>query len=88
MPIKKSVQPEYWEKFCILQSDIEFLYNQLLELEVPQTQDALLDLILNNRIAKLVAEQQKIQADSGGTTYLSKNIMKWVKNYLSPPGNG
>lgn len=72
MPIKNSVQPEYWEKFCILQSDIEFLYNQLLELEVPQTQDALLDLILENRIEKLIAEQKIIQADSGGTIYLPK----------------
>lgn len=72
MPIKNSIQPEYWMAFSIEQSDIELLYNQLLELEVPQTQDALLDLILKNRIAKLIADQQKIQAESGGKIYLPK----------------
>lgn len=73
MPPKYTIQPDYWEKFNIDQSDIDYLFNQLLELEVPQTQEALLELILKNRIDKIKSEQQKQQSEKGGSTYLPKS---------------
>jgi hypothetical protein len=72
MAINKSIHPDFWENFGIEQSDIEFLYNQLLELEVPQTQESLLDLIIQHRVKKLKEEQEKIRSESGGSIYFPK----------------
>lgn len=73
MQNKNSIKSDYWEKFSIEQADIEYLYNQLLELEIPQTHEALLDLIINNRIKMIMEEQLKRLSENDSMTYLPKN---------------
>ena len=40
----------YWETFKIENSDLEFLYNHLLELETPQTPQELVRALIDERI--------------------------------------
>lgn len=73
MPIPTlSIRSDYWDDFEITQSDLEFLYNNLIELETPQTPQELIRALISERIKKEV-ETLKSQQTSGGTVYLPKN---------------
>ena len=67
-----SIRADYWENFQILPSDLEFIYNHLLELETPRTPHELLKALISERIRQEV-ENLKDQQASGGTVYLPKN---------------
>jgi len=59
MAAPKLLNSDYWINFIVAQEDIEFLYNQLLELEIPQTPTSLLKLIVGNRIKAINEAQEK-----------------------------
>lgn len=61
-----TLKPNYWEEFEILDSDLEFLYNHLLDNEIPLTPDELVAVLVNERIQKereaLTSSSQKLGA--------------------------
>jgi len=63
---------EYWENFGISNTDLEFLYNHLLEIEIPQTTQQLIEDIVETRIINIKDQQSKEQI-LAGTVYLPKN---------------
>ncbi|HVP21872.1 MAG TPA: hypothetical protein VMS73_08425 [Anaerolineaceae bacterium] len=67
-----SIRADYWDNFEIQSSDLEFLYNHLIELETPQTPSELLRALISERIKQEI-EQLKSQQTSGGAVYLPKN---------------
>ena len=66
-----SLREDYWSTFVLLDEDIEFLYNHLLELEIPQTSQELAAALVNERLRR---EKQAIemQRSSGGAMYFPK----------------
>lgn len=66
-----SLRPDYWETFEILDSDIEFLYSHLLEIETPQTPQELALAIISNRVSDERQALEK-QQQAGGTVYAPK----------------
>jgi len=84
MVAPKSLDPEYWEHFTVDQDDIEFLYNQLLELEIPQTQNSLIKLIVSNRIKNIRDAQEKEKEKVGSLLYLPKNSYEIGQTLIFP----
>ena len=70
--IPLSLSLNYWEEFKIQPFDIEFLYNFLLEIEIPQTSIELAKALIKERIR---IEQNSLveQRDAPSNTYLPKN---------------
>lgn len=66
-----SLRPDYWDKFQILESDLEYLYNFLLEIETPQTPQELAQAVVHERIRKEKAALEKEQR-AGGDMYIPK----------------
>ena len=66
------IKEEYWESLSIDEKDIEFIYNHLLEKEIPLSTKTLLISLINQRILreKKNAEKQKSKSIS---VYLPKN---------------
>ncbi|MGW8249561.1 MAG: hypothetical protein ACWGO1_02875 [Anaerolineales bacterium] len=63
-----SLREDYWETLELEERDIETLYNQLLESEMPMTSRELIEILVQERIQseKLQIEQQR---SSGGDLY-------------------
>jgi hypothetical protein len=70
MPL--SIREDYWETFEIKETDLDFIYNRLLEIETPQTPQELVRSIIEERIQK---EKQLLESQrmAEGTIYLPKN---------------
>ncbi len=66
-----SLREDYWSTIELQDEDIEFLYNHLLELEVPQTSPELASALVDERLRR---EKQAIemQRSAGGTMYFPK----------------
>jgi len=66
-----SLREDYWSTFEIQDEDLEFLYNHLLELEIPQTSQELASVLIEERlrVEKLAIETQR---SAGGTIYFPK----------------
>src|SRR5512139_3331667 len=62
---------DYWEAFKTTEEDIEFLYNDLLELETPLTSFELLEALVDERIRRRKLEIER-QRTSGGDLYQPK----------------
>src|ERR1035437_7953369 len=73
MPL--SIREDYWETFEIKETDLDFIYNRLLEIETPQTSQELVRSIVQERIRK---EKQLLESQqmAGGTIYVPKNHYK------------
>ncbi|MFZ6030921.1 MAG: hypothetical protein ACOYYS_24710 [Chloroflexota bacterium] len=71
LSVPSTLREDYWTTFEIQDEDIEFLYNHLLELELPQTSAELLDALVRERIR---TERQAIerQRSAGGDVYFPK----------------
>ena len=84
MPL--SIREDYWETFEIKETDLDFIYNRLLDLETPQTPQELVRSIVEERIRKerLLLESQQL---AGGTIYLPKNHYKVGQNLQIPSLN-
>ena len=82
MAAPKLLNSDFWDNFAIEQEDIEFLYNQLLELEIPQTPSSLLKLIVGNRIKaiKEVKEKEKV----GEVIYIPRDHYKIGQTLIFP----
>ena len=67
-----SLRTDYWDTYQISESDLEFLYNHLLEIETPQTSVELVHALVAERIR---AEKSNLtqQQDSHGTIYRPKD---------------
>jgi hypothetical protein len=61
----------YWEDFQLLEADIEFIYNHLLDVETPLTPQELVAVLVEERIQR---ELQAVEAQrlAGGEVYLPK----------------
>ncbi len=61
----------YWEDFNLLEADIEFIYNHLLEVETPLTPEELVEVLVEERIQRELQaiEDQRL---AGGEVYLPK----------------
>jgi hypothetical protein len=81
-----SLQEDYWSTFELLDEDIEFLYNYLLELEIPQTSQELATALVNERLQR---EQQAIemQRSSGGAMYFPKEHYAQGEKLIFPALN-
>ena len=74
---------EYWEAFELQEEDIEFLYNYLLEAEIPLTPKELISALVAERIQrqKLVLERQRT---SGGELYQPKGTFTAKQKLIFP----
>ena len=81
-----SLGETYWEDFELQNDDLEFLYNHLLELELPQTTLELVEALVSERIRreKLVFEQKRI---SGGDIFQPKNVYTIGQSLTFPAFN-
>lgn len=70
-----SLRKDYWDTFQILDSDLDLIYNHLLEIETPQTPQELARVIIEERIR---TEKQALesQQQAGGSVYLPKGEYK------------
>ncbi|HEX2980797.1 MAG TPA: hypothetical protein VHO48_11080 [Anaerolineaceae bacterium] len=94
-----TLKPDYWENFEIEDSDLEFLYNHLLEKETPLTSQDLMDALINERI-RLEKDKMVNQQPEGAAIYAPKEhyrpddtlvfpAMNWQKGHVLAvrPGN-
>lgn len=63
-----SLREDYWQSFNLLDEDIEFIYNYLLDLETPLTPDELVRVLVNERIRREADKLEK-QRRAGGELY-------------------
>ncbi len=78
-----SMGEEYWEAFQLRESDIEFLYNYLLELETPLTARELLAALVEERIQEQKRELQR-QRTASGDLYQPKDTFRLDQNLVFP----
>ncbi len=78
-----SLRENYWESFEIETTDLEFLYNHLLEIETPLTSQELIEALVNERIKTEKAILQS-QQESGGMIYRPKDHYLVGQSLLFP----
>jgi hypothetical protein len=78
-----SLREDYWETFKLLDEDVEFLYNYLLELETPLTTRELIEALVNERVRREVQALER-QRSSAGDIYLPKNRYAIDQKLLFP----
>ncbi|MBN2147613.1 MAG: hypothetical protein JW726_09500 [Anaerolineales bacterium] len=78
-----ALREDYWETFELGNEDVEFLYNHLLETELPLTSQELLSALVKERILR---EKRAIerQRSSGGVLYLPKETYKLDQQLVFP----
>lgn len=81
-----TLPPTYWEALKIENDDLEFLYNHLLELEIPQTPQELIRALIADRIRAEKSLMEKKQA-SGGETYYPKDHFEVGQKLTFPAFN-
>ena len=77
----------YWDNFQILEPDIEYLYNYLLEVEMPQTSQELVTALIKKRIADEVNRREKAMVGRG-TAYLPKDAYTTGEKLVFPALEG
>jgi hypothetical protein len=94
-----SITPDYWESFSLTEEDLDFLYNHLLEIEIPLTSEEMIAILVDHRV-KFEKENLKKGLPNGGKLYLPKDhyqigevitfpAMNWSKGKVLAirPGN-
>jgi hypothetical protein len=81
-----SLGEDYWTNFELQEEDIEFLYNLLLEREMPLTTNELTTALVEERVRreKIKIEQQR---SSKGELYLPKETYQIDQNLVFPAVN-
>jgi hypothetical protein len=81
-----SLREDYWSNFGLQDEDIEFLYNHLLELEIPQTSQELAVAMIDERLRR---EKQAIemQRSAGGAMYFPKDHYSQGEKLVFPALN-
>ena len=77
------ITEDYWTGFNVEQSDIEFIYNLLLEKATPIQSEELLKALVTYRIAEEAARLQE-SANSRGAIYLPKDDYNKGDNLVFP----
>ena len=88
-----SIDEKYWDNLTIHDSDLEIIYNHLLEIETPQESQELIAVLIDERIKQ---EKKALESDklAGSTIYLPKNhyqvgqqlvfpILDWQKGQVT-----
>jgi hypothetical protein len=78
-----SLREDYWETFSLLDEDIGFLYNFLLEKETPLTTQELVTALVDERVHREILEIER-QRSSGGDIYLPKEDHTEGQNLVFP----
>jgi hypothetical protein len=78
-----SLRENYWEDFELVEEDIEFIYNHLLEVETPLTPQELITELIDERIQR---EQNAIEEQrlAGGEIFLPKDNYKVDQKVVFP----
>ena len=81
-----SIDAKYWDNLTIQDSDLEIIYNHLLEIETPQDSQELTAVLIDERIKqeKKVLENDKL---AGSTIYLPKNHYQVDQHLVFPTLN-
>jgi hypothetical protein len=81
-----TVKKEYWDNFKVEEDDLDFIYNLLLETEIPQTIDEILFSLISHRLKqeKLRLEQQQKNI---GSIYLPKDDYQEGQTIIFPALN-
>ena len=73
MQINHKLNEKYWATFKVERSDIDFIYNFLLEEEIPQPTKSLVHAIIENRIS--LEKERKLESDKGDIKiYFPKDV--------------
>jgi hypothetical protein len=78
-----ALQTDYWETFDFQETDLDYLYNYLLEIETPLTPQELVRAIINERI-KIETEALKNQQRSSGKIYMPEQHYEIGETLLFP----
>jgi hypothetical protein len=81
-----SLQEGYWDSFEIENSDIEFLYNQLIETEKPQAIEELASALVHERVNRTKDEIEK-RKQKEGKIYFPKEHYEVGETILLPQFN-
>jgi hypothetical protein len=81
-----SLSEDYWNTLIIQDTDLELLYNHLLELEIPQTSMEMVRTLVSHRI-EIEKENLQRQIMSGGSVYLPKNQYQVGQTLVFPALN-
>jgi hypothetical protein len=84
--VKNSTGEEYWDAFELQSSDVEFLYNYLLELETPLTSQELIAALVDERIRRQKLDLER-QRTSGGDLYRPKDQYQLYQKLILPAFN-
>jgi hypothetical protein len=81
-----SLAEDYWLNFTVTSNDVEFLYNDLLDKEIPLTSHELIVALVKNRIRqeKQTIERQRL---AGGDVYLPKGSYQAGQSLVFPSLN-
>ncbi len=82
-----TLQEDYWREYQFTTQDLEFLYNHLLEIELPQTAEELSKALISNRINKEIQALVN-QKPSEGVRYQPGKIYKVSDVLLFPTLGG
>src|SRR5512147_2276994 len=78
-----TLRPDYWDTFKIEDSDLEFLYNYLLEAETPMTSQELIAALILERI-EIEKKALENQAPAEGKIYAPKDDFQIGQTLLFP----
>lgn len=78
-----SLREDYWTTFSMGEEDIEFLYNHLLDLEMPQTSAELTAALVAERIQREKALIER-QRTADGSLYFPKDTYTVGQNLIFP----
>ena len=81
-----SIDEKYWDNLTIQDSDLEIIYNHLLEVETPQDPQELIAVLIDERIKQ---EKKALESDklAGNTIYLPKNHYQVGQHLIFPALN-
>ncbi len=81
-----NLKESFWQDLKISESDLETIYNHLLEIETPQTISELANFLIKNKISEEKKKIEKAKA-SAGDLYLPKNQYKTGQKLVFPMRN-
>jgi hypothetical protein len=80
------LREDYWDTLNLDESDIEFLYGTLMEVETPLTSQELVTLLVKERIQREKTELE-LQRNSGGDLYFPREQYSKSQNLIFPALN-
>lgn len=78
-----TINEEYWNSFSLQESDFEYIFNYLIEEEIPKSSIELLKTIIEHRIESEIASLEKRHSESG-TIYTPQQKFKIGEKIILP----